>query len=90
MLNYGEAFRFQRESAELNKTELAKAIQTSHQNVSRWEAGTILPNIDFCVRLADFYGITLDELVGRDTTPNSTKFNTEIHDNHGNITFNQR
>lgn len=27
-----------------------------------------MPNIDFCVRLADFYGITLDELVGRDVT----------------------
>lgn len=90
MLNYGEAFKFQRESAELNKTELANAIQTSHQNISRWEAGTILPNIDFCVRLADFYGITLDELVGREVPRNSPKFNTKILDNHGNITFNQR
>ncbi len=66
MLNYGEALKFQREGANLNKSELAQAVNTSHQNISRWEAGTILPNIDFCVRLADYYGISLDELVGRD------------------------
>lgn len=67
MLNYGEAFKYQRENAGLNKSELAKAIHTSHQNICRWESGKILPNIDFCVKLADFYGITLDELVGRET-----------------------
>ncbi len=33
--------------------------------ISWWEAGKGLPNIDFCVILADFYKITLDELVGR-------------------------
>lgn len=66
MLNYGEALRYQRETAGLNKSELAKALNISHQNISRWEAGSVLPNIDFCVQLADFYGITLDELVGRD------------------------
>ena len=66
MLNYGKAFKTQREYAGLNPSELAQAISTSHQNINRWETGVILPNIDFCVQLADFYGITLDELVGRE------------------------
>ena len=34
--------------------------------ISAWENNANLPNIDFCVQLADFYGISLDELVGRD------------------------
>ncbi len=66
MLNYGEALKYQREKANISQLELAKKICTSHQNISRWERGEVLPNIDFCVKLADFYGITLDELVGRD------------------------
>lgn len=66
MINYGEALKYQREKAGLNQLELSKAINISHQNINRWEAGKVLPNIDFCVQLADFYGITLDELVGRD------------------------
>lgn len=90
MLNYGEALRYQREAAGLNQSELAKALNISHQNISRWEAGSVLPNIDFCVRLADFYGITLDELVGRDHGREEPKYHNEIRDNHGNITLNQK
>lgn len=50
----------------MSQVELAKKVGTSHQNINRWERGEVLPNIDFCVKLADFYGISLDELVGRD------------------------
>lgn len=65
MLNYGEALKYQREKLNISQLELAKKIGTSHQNVNRWEKGEVVPNIDFCVKLADFYGITLDELIGR-------------------------
>ena len=34
-------------------------------NIGRWERGEVMPNIDFCVRLAEYYGITVDELIGR-------------------------
>lgn len=66
MNKYGEFLRQQRESLQLSQVELAKKVGTSHQNINRWERGVVLPNIDFCVKLADFYGISLDELVGRD------------------------
>lgn len=65
MLNYGEALRYQREINGYSQSGLAKATGLRQQMISWWEAGKGLPNIDFCVRLADFYGITLDELVGR-------------------------
>lgn len=65
MINYGESLRAHREEAGISQLELSKKIGTSHQNINRWERGEVLPNIDFCVRLADFYGISLDELVGR-------------------------
>lgn len=67
MINYGEALRYQREIMGISQFELAKKINTSHQNINRWEKGEVLPNIDFCVQLADFYGITLDELIGRES-----------------------
>ena len=70
MLNYGEAFREHRETKGISQLELSKQIGTSHQNINRWESNQVLPNIDFCVQLADFYGISLDELVGRDFIPN--------------------
>ena len=64
--NYGEALKEQREKLGLSQSMLAKRINTSHQNVSRWESGQVLPSIDFCVKLADLYDISLDELIGRD------------------------
>lgn len=66
MLKYGEALRSQREAVGISQLELSKKIGTSHQNINRWETGDVLPSIDFCVRMADFYGISLDELIGRD------------------------
>lgn len=81
MKNYGEQFKYHRECAELSQLELAKRIGTSHQNINRWEKGDVLPNIDFCVKLADFYNISLDELVGRDANSNIEEFiyNDGVH-----------
>lgn len=66
IMRYGEALKIQRELAGLNQIELANKIGISQQNISRWERDEVLPNIDFCVKLADFYNITIDELIGRD------------------------
>ncbi|MBD5132584.1 MAG: helix-turn-helix transcriptional regulator [Clostridiales bacterium] len=66
MKNYGEELKYQRKRR--NKTLMQVEADTgiSNSNLSRWENGKVLPNIDFCVILADYYGITLDELIGRD------------------------
>ena len=66
MLNYGESLKYYREISGLSLVALANKIGTSHQNLSRWEKNEVLPSIDFCVKLADFYGISIDELIGRD------------------------
>ena len=72
MLNFAEALKYQREINGYSQSSLAKATGISLQNISLWEAGKNLPNIDFCVRLADFYGISLDELVGRNLESKKT------------------
>ena len=66
MEKYGESLKFHRETSGLTQTELANQTGVSQESISRWEKGLVLPNIDYCVKLADFYGITLDELVGRE------------------------
>lgn len=66
MKKYGEALKYQREINGYSQNALAKATGLKQQMISWWEAGKGLPNIDFCVQLANFYGITLDELIDRD------------------------
>ena len=70
METYGKALKYQREASGLTQTQLAERTGISQESISRWENNLVLPNIDFCIKLADFYGITLDELVGRDGIKN--------------------
>ncbi len=66
MINYGKALKYQRKLNKKTLIEIEKETGISNANLSRWECGKNLPNIDFCVKLADFYEITLDELIGRE------------------------
>ena len=64
MINYGEELKYQRTKRNKTLQQVEKDTGISNANLSRWECGKVLPNIDFCVQLADYYGITLDELIG--------------------------
>ena len=66
MINYGEELKYQRTKRNKTLKQVEEETGISNSNLSRWERGKVLPNINFCVILADYYGITLDELVGRD------------------------
>ena len=70
MINYGEKLKFQRKKRNKTLKEVEKDTGISNSNLSRWESGKVLPNIDFCVKLANYYGITLDELIGRELNIN--------------------
>ena len=49
----------------LSQKEVSDALPCSVTVYSRYETGAREPSIDVLIRLADFYQITLDELVGR-------------------------
>lgn len=66
MINFGEELKFQRIKRNKTLKEVERDTGISNSNLSRWECGKVLPSINFCVILADYYGISLDELIGRD------------------------
>ena len=65
MKNYGEVLKEHRLMIGKTLLEVKNATGISNQNLSRWESGNAIPSIAFCERLADYYKITLDELIGR-------------------------
>ena len=67
MINYGKELKYHRIVKNKSLRDVEKDTGISSTNLSRWENGKVLPNIDFCVILADYYGISLDELIGRET-----------------------
>lgn len=54
-----------RKQRNFNQKEIAEYLNCSQAVYSRYESGDREPTIDVLIRLADFYGVTLDELVGR-------------------------
>ena len=65
MINYGEELKYQRKKRNKSLKQIEADTGISNANLSRWETGKVIPSIDFCVKLADYYGITVDELIGR-------------------------
>lgn len=46
----------------LTQEQLAEALHITPQAVSRWECGSTIPDVLTLIRMANFYGVTLDAL----------------------------
>ena len=59
----GEKLANLRKRKGLSQRELGEKIGATDKTVSRWERGTYLPDIDMLVVLANFYSISVDEIL---------------------------
>ena len=50
----------------LSQRQLAKAIDTSQANLSRWEQGLNEPSIIECWKIANYFDVSIDYLCGRE------------------------
>lgn len=53
-------------SFNLNQVEFAKKLSITKQTVSNWENNNILPSIEMLTKIADYFNVTTDYLLGRD------------------------
>lgn len=65
-LLFAERLRKNRCERKLTQEQLAQAIKISPQSVSKWERGDGYPDITLLPRIANFFEITVDELIGND------------------------
>mgnify|MGYP005761273639 CR=1 FL=1 len=54
-----------REEHNLTQKELGALVGVAQSNINRWENGTVRPSADFVVKLADYFGVSTDYLLGR-------------------------
>lgn len=62
---FGESLKELRTDKKIGQTTLAKAIGVSSGIISLWENGLREPSLSNLIALADYFGVTLDYLVGR-------------------------
>lgn len=58
-----------RETMGLSQYSFADAFGISQSTIGNWEAGKREPNFDTMQRLADFFGVSVDYLLGRESAP---------------------
>ena len=49
----------------LNQVEFAKILGVSKQCVSNWENDNVMPSIEMLIKIADFFNVTTDYILGR-------------------------
>lgn len=62
---FGTRFKELREEARLNQVQVAEALNIIKQTVSRYEKNQREPEYHDLIRIADFFNVSLDYLLGR-------------------------
>lgn len=66
MLN--ENIKLLRQAKGLSQVELSKALGVTKQCVSNWENDNVAPSVEMLVKIADYFRVTTDYLLGRTQT----------------------
>ena len=56
-----------RKSRELNQVQLAEKLGVKKQSISNWENDNIMPSVEMLEKVADFFRVSTDYLLGRDS-----------------------
>lgn len=67
-----------RKLSKLTQVALSSKLKIARTTYSGYELGTSEPDNETLERMADFYGVTVDNLLGRETKVNGTKEETEM------------
>ena len=63
-ISFGEKIRMLREYANMNQTQLAKAVNMTQRKISYLECGKYEPSIEDTISLCNFFQVSSDYLIG--------------------------
>ncbi|MBE6690012.1 MAG: helix-turn-helix transcriptional regulator [Ruminococcaceae bacterium] len=63
-----ERIKLLRSKIGLSQVEFSQRLGVTKQCVSNWENDNVLPSIEMLVKLADFFHVSTDYLLGRENT----------------------
>lgn len=65
-MTFAECLQELREDRDISRKDLAAYLNISVSTLGMYEQGRREPNIDMLIKLADYFNVSLDFLVGRD------------------------
>lgn len=76
-MEFNEKLQELRKRKGLTQEQLAESLYVSRTAVSKWESGRGYPNIDSLKRVADFFSVTIDDLLSDSDIPAAEEEKTE-------------
>lgn len=73
VIKIGNTIKTLRSGRHITQEQLATCLGVTPQAISRWEAENGYPDIEMLPRLADFFSVTVDELIGYNQTEREQK-----------------
>jgi transcriptional regulator with XRE-family HTH domain len=68
-LNFGDILKELRQSKGMSQKDLADVLGTKRANIGNWETNRISPNHAMLVKMADYFKVTTDYLLGNNYLP---------------------
>ena len=68
-MEYYQRMKDLREDRDLSQEDIAKVLQTTQEQISKYETGRQMMGMDKYIKLAKYYNVTLDYLAGLIDTP---------------------
>ena len=66
---FADRVKYLRQSRELNQVQFAQKMGVTKQSVSNWENDNIMPSVDMLERIADYFKVSTDYLLGLTDEP---------------------
>lgn len=70
-MNIGERIAQLRKNRSMSQFQLAKTLNIATSTLGMYETNRRKPNMEMLEKLADFFGVSIDYLLGRETTDKS-------------------
>lgn len=68
-MHLAQNLKYLREQRSVNQNELAEILGVVQATIGNWEAGRREPELSMIVQLAEYFNVTLDDLVLKDLRP---------------------
>ena len=64
-IKFSQNLRALREAEKMKQSDLARVLGITQRKLSYLETGKVEPNLEDLWKIADYLGLTVDELIGR-------------------------
>lgn len=69
-----------RTKKKVSQMELANSVSVTQQAVAKWEKDAASPDPDMLIKIADYFSVSVDELLGRDVLLTKDELPPALHD----------